>query len=89
MMMKDALCNKKRDRNEMLDHFIAAYEYLSKHENCNGKIGVVGFCFGGWIANMMAVRLSKLGASVPFTEDSQPPKKLHKLKRRCYYNMLV
>jgi carboxymethylenebutenolidase len=54
-----------------------------------GMIGVVGFCFGGWIANMMAVRLSKLGASVPFTEDSQPPKKLHKLKRRCYYNMLV
>jgi carboxymethylenebutenolidase len=30
-----------------MDDFIAAYEYLSKHENCNGKIGVVGFCFGG------------------------------------------
>jgi carboxymethylenebutenolidase len=88
MMMKDALCNKKEIVMKC-SSFIAAYEYLSKHENCNGKIGVVGFCFGGWIANMMAVRLSKLGASVPFTEDSQPPKKLHKLKRRCYYNMLV
>ncbi|MFT5251674.1 MAG: carboxymethylenebutenolidase [Flavobacteriales bacterium] len=57
---------QKRDRNEMLEDFISAYEYLSKHENCNGKIGVVGFCFGGWIANMMTVRLPKLGASVPF-----------------------
>jgi carboxymethylenebutenolidase len=28
-----------------MEDFIAAYEYLSKHENCNGKIGVVGFCF--------------------------------------------
>lgn len=57
---------RERDRNEMLEDFIAAFEYLKSHENCNGKIGVVGFCFGGWISNMMAVRLSDLAASVPF-----------------------
>ncbi len=57
---------KKRDRNEMLEDFIAAYDYLKTHENCNGHIGVVGFCFGGYIANMMAVRLPKLGAAVPY-----------------------
>jgi carboxymethylenebutenolidase len=57
---------KKRDRFEMLEDFIAAYEYLMNHEDCNGKVGVVGFCFGGWIANMMAVRLPDLAASVPF-----------------------
>lgn len=56
----------KRDRNEMLEDFIAAYEYLKNHKDCNGKVGVVGFCFGGWIANMMAVRLPGLSASVPF-----------------------
>jgi carboxymethylenebutenolidase len=50
----------------MLEDFIAAYEYLIKHPDCNGKVGVVGFCFGGWIANMMAVRLPELGAAVPF-----------------------
>jgi carboxymethylenebutenolidase len=56
----------KRDRNEMLEDFIAAYDYLKNHEACNGKVGVVGFCFGGWISNMMAVRLLDLAAAVPF-----------------------
>lgn len=57
---------KKRDKNKMLEDFIAAYEYLNTHENCNGNIGVVGFCFGGWIANMMAVKVPTLSAAVPF-----------------------
>jgi len=56
----------QRDRNEMLEDFIAAFNYLSTHENCNGNIGVVGFCFGGWIANMMAVKIPTLKAAVPF-----------------------
>ncbi len=57
---------KKRDRNEMLEDFIAAYYHLKNHENCDGNVGVVGFCFGGWISNMMAVRLPDLGAAVPY-----------------------
>ena len=57
---------KKRNRDEMLEDFIAAFEYLKKHPNCNGKIGVVGFCFGGWISNMMAVKVKDLAAAVPF-----------------------
>lgn len=57
---------RKRDRNEMLEDFIAAYEYLKVHPKCNGHVGVVGFCFGGWISNMMAVRIPTLGAAVPF-----------------------
>lgn len=56
----------KRDKNEMLEDFIAAYDYLKNHPDCNGKVGVVGFCFGGWIANMMAVRIPGLAAAVPF-----------------------
>lgn len=56
----------KRDRLEMLEDFIAAYEYLKTHEKCNGSVGVVGFCFGGWISNMMAVQLPGLGAAVPY-----------------------
>jgi carboxymethylenebutenolidase len=65
----------KRDKNEMLEDFIAAYEYLKKHPDCNGKIGVVGFCFGGGIANLMAVRLPDLSAAVPFY-GAQPPMEL-------------
>jgi carboxymethylenebutenolidase len=61
----------KRDKNEMLEDFIAAYDYLQTQKDCNGKVGVVGFCFGGWIANMMAVRIPGLAASVPFY-GSQP-----------------
>lgn len=57
---------RKRDRFEMLEDFIAAYEYLKTHPLCNGKVGVVGFCFGGWISNMMAVKLPELAAAVPF-----------------------
>ncbi len=56
----------KRNRDEMLEDFIAAFDYLKAHPDCNGKVGVVGFCFGGWIANMMAVRLPSLAAAVPF-----------------------
>jgi carboxymethylenebutenolidase len=63
----------KRDRNEMLEDFIAGYEYLKNHKDCNGKVGVVGFCFGGWIANMMAVRVPGLAAAVPFY-GGQPSK---------------
>jgi carboxymethylenebutenolidase len=62
----------KRDRNEMLEDFIAAVEYLKDHEGCTGKVGVVGFCFGGWISNMIAVRVPDLGAAVPFY-GGQPP----------------
>ena len=50
----------------MLEDFIVAYGYLKNHKFCTGKVGVVGFCFGGWIANMMAVRLPELNAAVPF-----------------------
>ncbi|KAF2327688.1 dienelactone hydrolase family protein [Flavobacterium daemonense] len=64
---------KKRTREEMLEDFIAAYDYLKSHKDCNGYIGVVGFCFGGWIANMMAVKIPTLSAAVPYY-GGQPTK---------------
>jgi carboxymethylenebutenolidase len=57
---------RQRDRGEMLEDFIAAYNFLNGYSGCTGKIGVVGFCFGGWISNMMAVRIAGLSAAVPF-----------------------
>lgn len=56
----------KLDRFKMLEDFIAAYEYLKSNDECIGRVGVVGFCFGGWIANMMAVKVPALSATVPF-----------------------
>lgn len=61
----------KRDKKEMLEDFIAAYEFLKNHKDCNGKVGVIGFCFGGGIANLMATRIPGLSAAVPFY-GSQP-----------------
>ncbi len=70
---------QKRDREEMLQDFIAAFHYLKSHPDCNGKVGVVGFCFGGWISNMMAVRLPDLAAAVPFY-GGQPTEDIEKIE---------
>lgn len=57
----------ERDRDEMTEDFVAAGEWLAAHPNCNGRLGVVGFCFGGAMANTLAVRLPELvAAAVPF-----------------------
>ncbi|MEE4115398.1 MAG: dienelactone hydrolase family protein [Marinilabiliaceae bacterium] len=57
---------RQLDSNNMLEDFIAAFDYLKSNKDCTGKVGVVGFCFGGWISNMMAVRIESLAAAVPF-----------------------
>ncbi|WP_297704738.1 dienelactone hydrolase family protein [uncultured Eudoraea sp.] len=69
---------RERDRNEMLEDFIAAYDYLKAQDECSGKIGVVGFCFGGWISNMMAVKVPGLSAAVPFY-GGQPKEDIDKI----------
>jgi carboxymethylenebutenolidase len=70
----------KRDRNEMLEDFIAAFEHLKGHKECTGKVGVVGFCFGGWISNMMAVRIPDLGAAVPYYGGQPQAEDVPKIK---------
>jgi carboxymethylenebutenolidase len=58
---------RKVDREKMTQDFVAAARWLKGRPDCAGKIGVVGFCFGGGIANTLAVRLgSDLSAAVPF-----------------------
>lgn len=63
---------RQRDRYEMLEDFIAAFEHLKDHPDCTGKVGVVGFCFGGWISNMMAAKVPELAAAVPFYGGQAP-----------------
>ncbi len=57
---------KKLDKDKLLEDFIAAFGRVKSDAGSNGKIGVVGFCYGGGVANSMAVRLPDLAASVPF-----------------------
>lgn len=69
---------RKRDRDEMLTDFINAFHFLKNHPDCNGHVGVVGFCFGGWISNMMAVKIADLEAAVPFY-GGQPTEDIDKI----------
>ena len=56
----------QRDRAEMVFDFMAAAEFLRDHDATIGKVGCVGFCFGGAVANLMAVRQPWLSAAVPY-----------------------
>ncbi len=71
---------RQRDRNEMLEDFIAAFEHLKNHPECDGNVGVVGFCFGGWISNMMAARVPDLKAAVPFYGGQAPAEEVPNIK---------
>ena len=63
---------RQLDRGTMVEDFVAAAEFLTDHADSSGHVGAVGFCFGGWVVNTLAVRLPNLGAGVPFY-GSQPP----------------
>ena len=54
------------DQGKLLEDFIAAFGHLKADADSNGKVGAVGFCYGGGVCNAMSVRLPDLAASVPF-----------------------
>ncbi len=57
----------KLDSKKITEDFVAATEFLHKHADCTGAIGVTGFCFGGGIANTLAWRLPEIvKASAPY-----------------------
>jgi carboxymethylenebutenolidase len=54
------------DATKRTEDLLAAVPFLASRPECNGKVGAVGFCFGGGIVNTMAVRFPELAAAVPF-----------------------
>jgi len=56
----------KLDQTKSRKDFIAAVDFLEKLPEGNGKVGVVGFCYGGGIANYLATQRPELAAAVPF-----------------------
>ncbi|MGE0253466.1 MAG: YghX family hydrolase [Alphaproteobacteria bacterium] len=56
----------KLDPAKLMADFFAGYEYLAGHAGSTGKVGAVGFCYGGGVCNALAVAYPGLAASVPF-----------------------
>ena len=63
---KAAALFAKLDPAKRTFDLMAAVPFLKSRPECNGRVGAVGFCFGGGIVNQMAVRFPDLGAAVPF-----------------------
>jgi carboxymethylenebutenolidase len=60
------------DQAKTREDFIAAAKYLQTSAGANGKVGVVGFCYGGGIANFLATKVPTLNAAVPFYGSPAP-----------------
>ena len=60
--------------------FVAAAGFLKKRPECTGKIGAVGFCWGGGMVNYLATRPSVLGAGVPFYGSPPDTEDVAKIK---------
>ncbi|MFO1147028.1 MAG: dienelactone hydrolase family protein [Alsobacter sp.] len=58
----------------------AAIELLKADPRCNGKVGAVGFCWGGGMVNIIATRLPELGAGVAFYGVAPPPEAVPNIK---------
>ncbi len=61
------------DQPRVREDMAAAFAFLKARPECTGRVGVVGFCYGGGIAHLLATRLPDLGAAVPFYGNSPAP----------------
>lgn len=71
---------KNLDMAETVKNFTAAAAYLKTHPRCTGKVGVVGFCWGGAMANQMAVHSPDILAAVPYYGKPPQPQDVAKIK---------
>jgi len=70
----------KLDQTKIREDFVAAVDYLKKRPDGTGKVGAVGFCYGGSIVNMLATRVPDLAAAVPFYGGQPPVADVPKIK---------
>lgn len=57
---------QKLDTQKNLKNFTNAFDVIKSRKDCSGKLGVIGFCWGGGMANLMAVHVPDLKAACPF-----------------------
>jgi carboxymethylenebutenolidase len=71
---------QKLDQAKTREDFVAAAGFLKARPECTGRVGAVGFCYGGGIVNMLATRVPDLGAAVPFYGNQPPAEDAAKIK---------
>ena len=77
---------KQLDGAKITEDFVAAAEFLLKHPQSSGKLGAVGFCFGGGMVNRLAVRMPQLAAGVPFYGAAPATEDVAKIKAALLLN---
>jgi carboxymethylenebutenolidase len=70
----------KLDQAKTREDFVAAANYLRTRPDSTGRLGAVGFCYGGGIVNMLATRVPELAAGVPFYGTQVPAAEVPKIK---------
>jgi carboxymethylenebutenolidase len=70
----------KLDQKKATEDFVAATTYLKGRDDFSGKMGVVGFCYGGGMAHTLATRLPELNAAVPFYGNHPPAEDAAKVR---------
>ena len=71
---------RQLDPAVMMEDWVAAFEFLRDHPTSTGRVGAVGFCYGGGVVNRLAVRLPDLGAGVPFYGSAPPSEEVSKIR---------
>src|SRR5262245_16387637 len=78
---------RELDGAKRTEDFVASATWLKGRSDCTGKIGAVGFCFGGGVVNTLAVRLgADLAAGVPFYGAQPPAADVPKIKAALLLN---
>jgi carboxymethylenebutenolidase len=70
----------KLDQAKTREDFVASVAFLKAHQESTGKVGAVGFCYGGGMVNFLATRLPDLGAGVAFYGSSPNVEDVPKIK---------
>lgn len=71
---------RRLDRDVMMEDWVAAFEFLRTHSTSTGRVGAVGFCYGGGVVNQLAVRLPNLGAGAPFYGAAPPSESVSQIQ---------
>ncbi len=74
------ILQQKVDPTKLMNDFFAAIEFMQKHPDATGKVGITGFCYGGGVSNAAAVAWPELACAVPFYGRQPPAADVAKIK---------